>query len=176
MTSAARARSVRTCAGGCWTGPAAASRASAFSLPALADFAALRNRAFFLASSLIVAFCRRDLLSATRSSVVRLDSALVSVSLAARCLAAWPLAAADARTVLRSRRTSLDCDLIVCFCCHDLLSAARSCGPAMGLDSVFLSARSLATLAFMAAFPALAPSRARRSQKASSDSDRTRSD
>ena len=41
----------------------------------------------------------------------------------------------------------------------------------MGLDSVFFSARSLASLAFMAFFPALAPSRARRSQKTSSDSD-----
>ena len=46
----------------------------------------------------------------------------------------------------------------------------------MGLDSVFFSARSLASLAFMASFPALAPSRARRSQKTSSDSDRTLSD
>ena len=46
----------------------------------------------------------------------------------------------------------------------------------MGLDSVLFSARSLASLTFMASFPALAPSRVRRSQKTSSDSDRTLSD
>ena len=105
---------------------ASRSRASAFSLPVLADFAVLRNRAFLLESSLIVAFCCRDLLSATRSSVVLLDNALVSVSLAARCLAAWALAASDARMALRSRRISLDCDLIVCFWRHALPSAARN--------------------------------------------------
>ena len=105
---------------------ASRSRASAFSLPVLADFAALRNRAFSLESNLIDAFCRRDLLSATRSSVVLLDKALVSVPLAARCLASRALTASEARMALRSRRISLDCDLIVCFWRHDLASAARN--------------------------------------------------
>ena len=86
----------------------------------------MRSRRFSSDSDVIVFFWRRDLLSATRSSVVLSDNAFDSISLAARCLAAWVLSASDARTALRSRRFSSDSDVIVFFWCHDLLSAARS--------------------------------------------------
>ena len=78
----------------------------------------MRSQRIPFESDLIVFFWRRDLLSATRSSVVLSDNAFVSVSLAARCLAAWALTASNVRMALRSRRISFDC--------HDLLSAARS--------------------------------------------------
>ena len=100
--------------------------ASNFSIRVWEAFAILLSRRIPFESDLIVFFWRRDLLSATRSSVVLSDNAFVSVSLAARCLAAWALTASNVRTALRSRRISFDCDLIVCFWRHDLLSAARS--------------------------------------------------
>ena len=100
--------------------------ASSASFWASDDRRVLRSRPIPFESDVIVFFWRRDRLSATRSSVVLPDNAFDSVSLAARCLAAWVLSASDARTALRSRRFSSDSDVIVLFWCHDLLSAARS--------------------------------------------------
>ena len=96
---------------------------------------------------------------------------LAAMSLASLAVSA-PFLTSDARTAPRRRRISLDWDWIVFFWCRDLLRAARNWGPAMGFESVFLSVRSLASLACSARFRAWAPSRDNRNQNASSVSER----
>ena len=84
----------------------------------------------------------------------------------------------DPFTAMRSRAFSLLSTLIVVFWRRDFLRATRRRAASSdgSFDSVAPTARSLTSRAFKASLPALAPSRAMRSQKTSSVSDRTLSD
>ena len=145
-------------------------------------FARLRSRAFSLDNDLIVAFWRRDLRNALRNSASAPRKDFDKDFPVARSLASWASDASrrvlDPFTALRSRAFSLLSTLIVVFWRRDLLRATRKWAASSdgSFDSVAPTARSLTSRAFKASLPALAPSRAMRSQKTSSVSDRTLSD